>query len=179
MEELSAQTVGMFNNKDIAPKAFVHRIAFNCIPQIGGFRDDGYTSEEQKMTVESRKLLGLPGLKLSATAIRVPTFSCHGESINLECENPFTVEEARAALKAQPGVVLLDEPKNSIYPMGVSEDDDVVEGATGKDGVYVGRVRKDPSVDNGLNLWVVSDNLRKGAALNAIQIGEMLVKALR
>lgn len=179
MEELSEQTVGLFNQKKVAPKSFAHQIAFNCIPHIGGFKDDGYTSEEQKMMAESRKLLEMPHLRLSATAVRVPTFSCHGESINVECERAVTLEEARAALKAQPGVILQDEPDKKTYPMGAPGDDSHVEGASGRDAVYVGRVRKDPSVDHGLNLWVVSDNLRKGAALNAIQIGEMVISSLR
>jgi aspartate-semialdehyde dehydrogenase len=179
MEELSAQTVGMFNQKAVAPKAFTHQIAFNCIPHIGGFKDDGYTSEEQKMILETRRLLQDPELRISATAVRVPTFSCHGESVNVECEKPFTLEEVREALKKQPGVILQDEPARNIYPLGVVAEGDEVEAATGRDAVYVGRVRKDPSLENGLNLWVVSDNLRKGAALNAIQIGEMLIKTLR
>lgn len=179
MEELSEQTSGVLSQKKVAPKAFAHQIAFNCIPHIGGFKDDGYTSEEQKMMAESRKLLEMPNLRLSATAVRVPTYSCHGESINVECERSVTAEEARAALKAQPGVVLQDEPAQKTYPMGMPGQDSHVEGASGRDAVYVGRVRKDPSVDHGLNLWVVSDNLRKGAALNAIQIGEMVIQSLR
>lgn len=179
MEELSAQTMGIFNQKPVAPQAFTHQIAFNCIPHIGGFKDDDYTSEEQKIVAETRKLLGLPGLRISATAVRVPTFSCHAESVNVELDRPVTVAEARAALKAQAGVILLDEPAKNVYPLGVTSEGDRVEGATGRDAVYVGRVRKDPSLENGLNLWVVSDNLRKGAALNAVQIGEMLVRGNR
>jgi aspartate-semialdehyde dehydrogenase len=189
MEELSAQTAGIFNQKVVKPQAFAHQIAFNCIPHIGGFVAaganrgaydvDGYTSEEQKIVAESRKILELPTLRVSATAVRVPTFSCHGESINIECERSFTVDQARAALKAQPGVIVQDEPENKTYPMSMPGESSHVEGATGRDAVYVGRIRKDPSLEHGLNLWVVSDNLRKGAALNAIQIGEMLVKSLR
>jgi aspartate-semialdehyde dehydrogenase len=176
MEELSEQTAALFNRKVAQPKIFSHQIAFNCIPQIGGFKDDGYTSEEQKVVNETRKILGAPNLKISVTAVRVPTFSCHAESVNLECEKPFTVDEVRAALKAQDGVILLDDPKNQVYPMNVTSEGDPVEGATGNDAVYVGRIRKDTSVDHGLNLWVVSDNLRKGAALNAVQIAEHLIK---
>lgn len=171
MEELSAQTMGVFNQKPVQPKAFVHQIAFNCIPQIGGFKDDGYTSEEQKIIAETRKLLGKPDLRITATAVRVPTFSCHGESVNVETVKPFEIADVRKVLEAQDGVIVLDEPKHSVYPMS--------EGATGKDAVYVGRIRRDNSVKNGLNFWVVSDNLRKGAALNAVQIGEMLIPALR
>ncbi|HUP56913.1 MAG TPA: aspartate-semialdehyde dehydrogenase [Bdellovibrionota bacterium] len=176
MDELSTQTVGMFNSKKIEPKAFTHQIAFNCIPQIGGFKDDGYTSEEHKLMAETRKILGLPDLAVSATAIRVPTFSCHGESVNIEFRKPVTAEEARALLSKSPGVIVQDEPEKSIYPMGFVHAGDVVEGATGKDAVYVGRIRRDPSVEHGLNLWVVSDNLRKGAALNAVQVGEIILR---
>jgi len=179
MEELSAQTVGMFNQQTVSPKNFVHQIAFNCIPHIGGFKDDGYTSEEHKIMAESRKLLGLPQLRITATAVRVPTFSCHGETVQIECERAVTAQEAREALRRQLGVVVQDEPNQNIYPMGFTSEGDAVEGATGRDAVYVGRVRQDFSVENGLNLWVVSDNLRKGAALNAIQIGELLVKLSR
>jgi aspartate-semialdehyde dehydrogenase len=175
-EELSAQTVGLFNQQPVAPKAFAHQIAFNCIPHIGGFKDDGYTSEERKIMEESRKLLRDQSLKISATAVRVATFSCHGESVNVECERPVDVNEAREALRAHPGVIVQDEPARNIYPMGMPGEASLVEGGTGRDAVYVGRIRKDTSVDNGLNMWVVSDNLRKGAALNAVQIGEILVK---
>jgi aspartate-semialdehyde dehydrogenase len=178
MEELSRQTIGIFNQASVAPQAFPHQIAFNCIPQIGGFKEDGYTSEEHKLMAEAKKILNLPELRISATAIRVPTFSCHAESINIETRKPFELSEVRAALKAQPGVILQDDPEQKIYPMGMPGDDSAVEGATGRDAVYIGRIRKDLSVRHGLNLWIVSDNLRKGAALNAIQIGEVLVQHL-
>ena len=171
MEELATQTAGRLNQKEVAPVAFPHPIAFNCIPQIGGFKDDGFTSEEQKVIQETRKILGDAALRVSATAIRVPTFSCHGESVNVECKKPFEVSEVQAALAAQPGVTLQDDPASKIYPMGIN--------ATGRDAVYVGRIRKDHSAPQntyGLHLWVVSDNLRKGAALNAIQIGEILAQ---
>lgn len=176
MEELSKQTVGIFNQQPVAPKAFAHQIAFNCIPQIGGFKDGGFTSEEQKIIEESRKILGLPDLRVTATAVRVPTFSCHGESVNVECKKSFEISELRAALEAQPGVEVQDDPAAKIYPMSMPGDDSPVEGAAGRDAVYVGRIRKDHSVSHGAHLWVVSDNLRKGAALNAIQIGEILVQ---
>ncbi len=179
MEELAAQTMGIFNQKPVPARAFAHQIAFNCIPQIGGFNDEGYTSEEHKMIIESRKLLGMPDLRITATAVRVPTFSCHGESVNVECEKAFTVEAVRNVLASQPGVILQDDPARKIYPMSRPGDDSPVEGATGRDAVYVGRVRRDASVENGLNFWVVSDNLRKGAALNAVQIGEVLAQHLR
>jgi aspartate-semialdehyde dehydrogenase len=178
MDELAEQTQGVFNGKPVPPKAFAHQIAFNCIPHIGGFKDDGYTSEEQKIIAESRKILGLPSLRISATAVRVPTLSCHGETVNIECERPFELGQVRDALRAQPGVVVQDEPTKGIYPMGNPGKASAVEGGSGRDAVYVGRIRRDASVENGLNLWVVSDNLRKGAALNAVQIGEILAKGL-
>ena len=186
MDELSEATQAALTQagQGVHPqKAFAHGIAFNCIPHIGGFGPsgpmEGYTSEELKMMAESRKLLELPQLRISPTAVRVPTYSCHGESINVECDRPVTADQARAALKAQPGVILQDEPGQKTYPMGNPGKSSHVEGASGRDAVYVGRVRQDPSVEHGLNLWVVSDNLRKGAALNAIQIGEMVVQSLR
>ena len=179
MEELSFQTAGILNSKPFAPKAFPHQIAFNCIPHIGGFKEDGYTSEEQKLMAETRKILGLPELRISATAIRVPTFSCHAESVNVELKKPFETAQIHTALKNQPGVILQDDPEQKQYPMGMPGEESAVEGATGRDAVYVGRIRKDLSVNNGLNLWIVSDNLRKGAALNAIQIGEILVQHLQ
>jgi aspartate-semialdehyde dehydrogenase len=183
MDELADQTQGVFNGKTVPPQAFKHQIAFNCIPQIGGFKGDGYTSEEQKIMEESRKILRMPQLKVTATAVRVPAFSCHGESVHIECERPPTgsgdwIGEVREALRAHPGVIVQDDPSQFVYPMGMAGESSIVESATGRDAVYVGRIRKDPSVDNGLNLWVVSDNLRKGAALNAVQIGEIIIKTL-
>jgi aspartate-semialdehyde dehydrogenase len=171
MDELSEQTAEVLAGKSARPKVFPHAIAFNCIPHIGGFKDDGYTSEEQKLMAETRKILELPNLRISATAVRVPTLACHGESVNIETEKPCSPEEARAALAQQSGVVVEDEPGHNLYPMGVK--------GVGQDAVYVGRIRKDSSVENGLNLWVVSDNLRKGAALNAVQVGEILVGVAR
>ena len=176
MNELADHTRAALDGKSLAPQAFSHQIAFNCIPHIGGFKEDGYTSEEQKLMAETKKILGLPKLAITATAVRVPTFSCHAESVNVECERPFELEEVRAALRAQPGVILQDDPERKLYPMGAPGDHTGVEGASGRDAVYVGRIRRDPSVENGLNLWVVSDNLRKGAALNAVQIGEILAR---
>lgn len=174
MDELKAQTHDVLAGKPASPKAFAHQIAFNCIPQIGGFgspdSDGAYTSEESKIIAESRKILALPKLRITATAVRVPTLSCHGESVNIECERPFELAEVRAALAAQPGLIVEDDPKRQFYPMGVR--------GTGQDPVYVGRIRRDASVDNGLNLWVVSDNLRKGAALNAVQAGEIVLQAI-
>ena len=182
MEELRSQAQSVFHGHPVEPKVLQHQIAFNCIPHIGGFKADGYTSEERKVIDESRKILGIPNLRITATAIRVPTFSCHAESVNIETERPFDVKAVQEALAAQDGVELKDDPTRNLYPLNVvhaepQNPEGVPEGATGKDPVYVGRVRRDESVENGLNLWVVSDNLRKGAALNAIQIGELLVRS--
>jgi aspartate-semialdehyde dehydrogenase len=178
MDELSTQTKHVGDGGDAIPQIFPHQIAFNCIPHIGSFKDDGYTTEELKLMAEARKILGLPELKITATAIRVPTFSCHAESVNVECGKTFEIEDVRRALKASPGIILQDEPEKKIYPMGMPGSSSLVEGATGRDAVYVGRIRKDRSVNFGLNLWIVSDNLRKGAALNAVQIGEALLQHL-
>lgn len=178
VEELRNQTAEVLHGQPAKPSTFPHPIAFNCIPHIGGFKDFGYTSEEQKIVDESRKLLGLPALRVSATAVRVPTFQCHGESVNIECEKHFELSEVRRALEAHPGVVVIDEPGAKKYPLNVKSPNGV-EGGADRDAVYVGRIRKDPSIENGLNLWVVSDNLRKGAALNAVQIAETLLQHLR
>jgi aspartate-semialdehyde dehydrogenase len=168
MEELRKQTGEVLSNRVPRASVLAHPIAFNSIPQIGGFRDDGYTSEEFKVIAESRKILGLPNLRITATAVRIPTLSCHGESVNVECERPFKIEDVRKAFEDQDGLLLHDDPSKKQYPMAID--------ATGRDDVYVGRLRADASVENGLNFWIVSDNLRKGAALNAIQIGEMIAK---
>lgn len=168
MDELKTQTGEVLSGRAPRASVFTHPIAFNCIPQIGGFREDGYTSEEFKLMEETRKILNLPHLKITATAVRVPTLACHGESVNIECEKPFELEQVRKAIASHAGLALQDEPSKSQYPMGIN--------SVGKDPVAVGRIRRDDSVENGLNLWVVSDNLRKGAALNAIQIGELLVQ---
>lgn len=178
MEELATQTDQILHQKPIESKAFAHRIAFNCIPHIGGFKEGGMTSEEQKIIAETRKMLGMPNLRISATSVRVPTFSCHGESVNVECERPIHLEELRAAYRKQAGLILQDDVSKNFYPLGEAAPGDLVEAATGRDAVYVGRVRLDPSLDSGVNLWVVSDNLRKGAALNAVQVGEVLLKGL-
>ncbi len=179
MEELRLHTQAYLKDQTfLKNEVFPHSIAFNCIPHIGGFKSDGNTGEEQKVIAETRKILGLPQLRISISAVRVPTFSCHGESVNIECEKPFSIRDVQSALIKQEGIVLQDEPETNQYPLGLVAPDDRVEGATGKDAVYVGRVRADYSVDHGLNLWLVSDNLRKGAALNAVQIGEALLRSL-
>lgn len=148
-------------------KEFAHQIAFNLIPQIDVFMDNGYTKEEMKMVNETRKIMEAPDVMVTATCIRVPVFFAHSESVNIETEKKITPEEAKALLKNAPGVKLIDDPKNSQYPMPIN--------AEGLDDTFVGRIRQDESVKNGLNMWVVSDNLRKGAALNAVQIAERLI----
>ncbi len=178
MSELQSQTAAVLEGREIASQLFPHSIAFNCIPQIGSFKDDGTTSEEQKIMQESRKILGIPDLRISATAVRVPTLVSHGESVNVECEKVFSIEAVRKVYQNLMGLVLQDQPEDKIYPMGFPGAKSTVEGASGRDAVYLGRLRLDTSVESGLNFWIVADNLRKGAALNAIQIGEMLVQAI-
>lgn len=168
MEELSQQVGALFNGREIKREKFPHQIAFNCIPHIDIFMDDGYTKEEWKMIHETRKILGEPTLPVTATTVRVPVFCSHSESVNVETERKLTAAQARALLREAPGVILADIPAENIYPMAID--------AVGKDATYVGRVREDHSVPNGLNLWVVADNLRKGAALNAVQIAEILIR---
>lgn len=153
------------------PKKFPHQIAGNCLPHIDVFLDNGYTKEEMKMVWETRKILHHPDLKVTATTVRVPVFNSHSEAINIEFENPVDVDEAREILAEAPGVVVVDNPANNEYPLALD--------AAGTDSVYVGRIRKDESVDNGLNLWVVADNIRKGAATNAVQIAEILIDSIK
>ncbi len=149
-------------------KEFPHQIAFNLIPQIDSFLDNSYTKEEMKLVNETRKIMEDDSIRVTSTCIRVPVFFAHSESINIETEKKLKPEEARKILSKAPGIVLIDDPKKQKYPMPLN--------AEGKNEVFVGRVREDESIENGLNLWVVSDNLRKGAALNAIQIAELLIK---
>lgn len=168
MEELSGQTRSIFTMKRIEKKVFPHQIAFNCIPHIDEFLDNGYTKEEMKMANETRKIMGDDSIKVTATTVRVPVFVGHSESVNIETEKRITPQDVRDILKKAPGVKVVDEPKKALYPMPIDscEEDDV----------FVGRIRKDDTVENGINMWIVSDNLRKGAALNAIQIAEILIK---
>ncbi len=153
------------------PKKFPYAIASNCLPHIDVFMDNGYTKEEMKMIWETRKILHKDDLKITATAVRVPVFNSHSESVNVEFVNPVEVEDVKTTLKNAPGVVLEDNPENNVYPLALN--------ATGHDEVYVGRVRRDESVDNGINFWVVADNIRKGAATNAVQIAELLIEAMQ
>lgn len=144
-----------------------YQIAFNVVPQIDIFGEDGYCKEELKIILETRKIMGLPELKITATTVRVPVLNGHSEAVNVEFSRPFSVTEARATLEKAAGVVVLDDPAELIYPMPALQD--------GQDAVFVGRIRKDGSVPYGLNMWVVADNIRKGAATNSIQIAETLI----
>lgn len=147
---------------------YPHQIAFNAIPHIDDFLDNGYTKEEMKMVHETRKILGDSSIKITATAVRIPVIYGHSESINIETEKKLSPADVRKLLSNKPGITVLDEPDKNIYPMPID--------AAGTDGIFVGRIREDESIDNGINMWVVSDNIRKGAALNTIQIGELLIK---
>lgn len=154
--------------KGEAPRKFPHPIAGNCLPHIDVFLDNGYTKEEQKMIDETRKILSLPDLAVTATTVRVPVFHGHSESINVEFERPFDLQELRALLERAPGLVVMDDVANNVYPMAITAAD--------TDPVYVGRIRRDFSVANGINFWCVADNIRKGAATNAVQIAEELIR---
>ena len=167
MDELFAQTKSVFQLDEVPAKKFPKRIAFNLIPHIDVFMEDGYTKEEWKMVVETKKILD-PKIKLTATCVRVPVFISHSEAVNVEFEEPITPEEARDILRNAPGCIVIDkhEPGGYVTPYE----------AAGEDATYISRIREDATVENGLSMWVVSDNLRKGAALNAIQIAECLIK---
>jgi aspartate-semialdehyde dehydrogenase len=166
MDELDRQTKALYSLQDVQEKKFPKRIAFNLIPHIDVFMEDGYTKEEWKMMVETKKILD-PKIKLTATCVRVPVFISHSEAVNVEFENPLSADEARDILRAAPGVMVIDkrEPGGYITP----------HEAAGEDATYISRIREDITVENGLSFWCVSDNLRKGAALNAIQIAESMV----
>ena len=157
--------------KGVEPKKFPHPIANNCLPHIDVFLDNGYTKEKEKMINETRIILHRPDLKVTATTVRVPVFDSHSESINIEFEKPFEMAEIFETLKNAPGVVLEDDPQNNVYPLAIH--------AAGHDEVYVGRIRRDESVENGVNIWVVADNIRKGAATNAVQIAQVLIEKMQ
>ena len=168
MDELLDQTRDLLNFKEIKPVVYPHQIAFNCLPHIDKFTENGYTKEEIKMVNETKKIMGDNSIKVTATTVRVPVFRGHSESLNIETEKKLTANDARAILSTAPGVIVYDAPEKNIYPLP-SE-------AANKDEVYVGRVREDETIENGLNLWIAADNLRKGAALNAVQIAEELIR---
>ncbi len=167
VEELDAQTRDLLAGRPATANVYPHQIAFNILPHIDKFTPDGDTLEEIKMIQETRKIMSLPDLPITATTARVPTRVGHAESVNVELAGPLAPEEARAILSAAPGVTVVDDPSANLYPLPIE--------AAGRDDTLVGRIRRDQSVPHGLNLWVVSDNLRKGAATNAVQIAETLV----
>jgi len=165
--ELETQVRQMFNGIDPEVKVYPHQIAFNCLPQIDVFAEGDYTYEEIKMIKETAKIMGDESIKVTATTVRVPVFYGHSESVNLEFEKPVTAYQARALLAKSPGIQVYDNPGEKMYPMPIM--------AAGEDEVFVGRIRQDETVESGLNMWIVSDNIRKGAALNAVQIAELLI----
>ncbi|HOG07761.1 MAG: aspartate-semialdehyde dehydrogenase [Syntrophales bacterium] len=168
IEELAAQTRALISGREAEVNVYPHRIAFNCLPQIDVFLDNGYTREEMKMVRETRKIFNDPEIAVTATTVRVPVFYGHSESVNIETEQKITAAECRELLSRAPGIRVVDDPGQRCYPMAID--------AAGRDETLVGRIREDESIANGINLWVVSDNLRKGAALNAVQIAEVLIR---
>ena len=166
MDELFSQTRAVFVADPVEARKFTKRIAFNVIPHIDVFMEDGQTKEEWKVTAETKKMLD-PKIKVTCTAVRVPVFIGHSEAVNIEFEKPITADEAREILRDAPGCLVVDKRENGGYITPVE--------CAGEDATYISRIREDPTVDNGLNMWVVSDNLRKGAALNTVQIAELLV----
>jgi aspartate-semialdehyde dehydrogenase len=168
IEDLELETKAVMEGKYFYPRALPHHIAFNVIPRIDNFEPNGYTKEELKMINETRKIMHEPDIKVSPTCVRVPVYVGHSEAVTIETQEPITAEEAREILKNAPGVVVEDDPFNNVYPTPIE--------VAGKDDVFVGRIRKDLGFENGLSMWIVGDNLRKGAATNAVQIAELLVK---
>ncbi|MFA5499987.1 MAG: aspartate-semialdehyde dehydrogenase [Candidatus Omnitrophota bacterium] len=168
IQELRDQTRDFISGKKIKCIEFPHPIAFNLIPQIDVFLENGYTKEEMKMVNETKKIMEDESIQVNATCVRVPVFYAHSESVSIETEKHITADEVRKLLSKAPGVTVIDDPRNKCYPMPIY--------AEGKDDTFVGRIRQDESVKNGISMWVVSDNIRKGAALNAVQIAEVLIK---
>lgn len=168
MDELLQQTTDLLNFREIKCNVYPYQIAFNVLPHIDKFLENGYTKEEMKMVNETRKILGDNSIRITATTVRVPVFRGHSESINIETEKKLSPNEVRAILANAPGVIVFDAPEKNIYPTPID--------VAGKDETYVGRIREDESIENGINMWVVADNLRKGAALNAVQIAEKLIE---
>jgi aspartate-semialdehyde dehydrogenase len=166
IDELFNQTRSMINFLAVERSVYPHRIAFNCLPHIDKFLDNGYTKEEMKMVNETRKIMEAPALAVTATTVRVPVFFGHSEAVNVETERPCPPEEVRRILASAPGVQVVDDPAQNRYPLAIE--------AAGQDLTLVGRIRKDESLPNGINLWIVADNIRKGAATNAVQIARLL-----
>jgi aspartate-semialdehyde dehydrogenase len=169
IEELGKQTANLLNMQPVTPSVYPKQIAFNVLPQIDVFMDNGYTKEEMKMVWETQKILGDASVMVNATAVRVPVFYGHSEAVHIETRAKITAEAVKALLEKAPGVTVMDERKNGGYPTAVTE-------SSGHDDVFVGRIREDISHPLGIDLWVVGDNVRKGAALNSVQIAEILVK---
>ena len=171
MDELLQQTTDMLSFRELHCNVYPHQIAFNVLPHIDKFLENGYTKEEMKMVHETQKIMGDDSIKLTATTVRVPVFRGHSESLNIETKIKITPQKVRELLSKAPGITLFDAPEKNVYPIPVE--------IAGQDDVFVGRIREDESIENGINMWIVSDNLRKGAALNAVQIAEELIKSAR
>ncbi len=169
IEECRNQSLEVAQGKPVSKiEVYPHQIGFNALPQIDDFIENGYTKEEMKMVHETRKIMGDNSIRLTATAVRIPVVYGHSESINIETEKKITAAQVKELLRGKPGITVVDDPSKKLYPMPVN--------AAGHDDVFVGRIREDESIDNGINMWVVSDNIRKGAALNTIQIAELLIQ---
>ncbi len=168
IRELEKQTLAIFNQGEVKSEVYPHQIAFNCLPHIDVFSENGYTKEEIKMINETKKIMEDESIGITATTVRVPVFYSHSESVNIETMKKITPDEVRDILSRAPGIIVVDDPKKNEYPLAVY--------AAGKDETFVGRVREDESIEKGINMWIVSDNIRKGAALNAVQIAEVLLK---
>lgn len=168
VDELFDQTRAILNFQEIENKVYPHQIAFNCLPHIDVFLDNGYSKEEVKMVNETRKILEDDSIGITATTVRVPVFYSHSESVNIETHQPISAAEVRTLMEKEPGVVVVDDLEKNLYPLAID--------AAGRDEIFVGRIREDESIPNGINMWVVADNIRKGAATNATQIAEVLAK---
>ena len=168
MDELLRQTSDLLSFKEPSPLVYPHQIAFNCLPHIDKFMDGGYTKEEIKMVNETKKIMGDDSIKVTATTVRVPVFRGHSEALNIETKKKLSANAVRALLSKAPGIIVYDVPEKNIYPLATI--------CAGKDEVYAGRIREDDTIENGINMWIAADNLRKGAALNAVQIAEKLIE---
>ncbi len=168
IHELETQVRQLFNFQPVTPQVYPHQIAFNCLPHIDIFFENGYTKEEMKMYYETKKIMEDDSIVVSATCVRVPVFYGHSEAVHMELEKKLTADEVREILSKAPGVVVVDNPSQNLYPLAIE--------AAGKDEVFVGRIREDLAFENGIAMWVVADNIRKGAALNAVQIAEILLE---
>lgn len=167
IKELSQQIQDTLNSKPVVCSVYPHQIAFNCLPHIDIFLENGYTKEEEKMINETKKIMGDSNIAVTATTVRVPVYFGHSESVNIETKDKITVKKVQELLSNAPGIKLLDDPEKTEYPLAIK--------AAAKDDVFVGRIREDSSIEKGINLWIVADNIRKGAALNAVQIAEHLI----